>query len=118
MNDLNINDDLYFIHYSSEEIFLQNRKVLNKILCINIFNTLIKEESNLYLQQKVIYSTIKCKAILGLIRIKDIDHIIYVKTSQSVCFIENSEIFRIVDVEIIPLNSDINNNNNDNKYLK
>jgi hypothetical protein len=116
MNDLNINDDLYFIHYSSEEIFLQNRKVLNRILCININNTLIKEESNLYLQQKVIYSTIKCKAILGIIRIKDFDHLIYVKTSQSVCFIENSEIFKIIDIEIIPINSNLKNEKN-NYYI-
>ena len=123
MNDLNINDDLYFIHYSSEEIFLQNRKALNKILCINILNTLIKEESNLYLKQKVIYSTIKCKAILGIIKIKEFDHLIYVKTAQNVCFIENSEIFKIVDIEIIPINSDLkkdknNFNINNSNYSK
>ena len=70
-----LNDYPYFLLSSNEEVFLQYqnyspKSYLNKVISINLFTCLVKSESPEILKEKVIYSTYKAKAILGLIRIK------------------------------------------------
>ena len=96
-----MDNDLYLIHCSSQEIFLQYKKNTSQLLSINLKNGNIKEETQSILKDKVLYSTIKAKAILGIIKILSLDLILYVKTAQSVGFIDNYEIFRIIDVDFV-----------------
>ena len=98
-----MDNDLYLIHCSSQEIFLQFKKNLNQLLSINLKNGNISEVNQNILKDKVLYSTIKAKAILGIIKILNLELIIYVKTSQSIGFIDNYEIFRIIDIDFVQL---------------
>ena len=76
-----MDNDLYLIHCSSQEIFLQYKKNISQLLSINLKNGNIKEETQSILKDKVLYSTIKAKAILGIIKILSLDLILYVKNA-------------------------------------
>ena len=88
-----MDNDLYLIHCSSQEIFLQYKKNISQLLSINLKFGNIKEENHSILKEKILYTTIKAKAILGIIKIIYLDLILYVKTEQSVRFIDIYEIF-------------------------
>ena len=79
-----LNDYPYFLLSSSEELFLQYqnyspKSYLNKVISVNLFTSSIKSENPEILKEKIIYSTQKAKAILGMINIKNTNFILYVK---------------------------------------
>jgi len=99
-----LNDFPYFLLSSDEELFLQYQNYspksrLNKVISVNLFTCVVKAESPDILKQKIIYSTFKAKAILGIIRIKDINFILYITSSEKVGQIKNQEVFKITDVD-------------------
>ena len=88
-----MDNDLFLIHCSSQEIFLQCKKKIAQLLSINLKFGNIKEENHSILKEKILYTTIKAKTILGIIKIIYLDLILHVKTEQSVRFIDIYEIF-------------------------
>ena len=99
-----LNDFPYFLLSSDEELFLQYQNYspksrLNKVISVNLFTCVVKAESPDILKQKIIYSTFKAKAILGIIRIKDINFILYITSSEKVGQIKNQDVFKITDVD-------------------
>ena len=103
-----LNDYPYFLLSSNEQLFLQYqnyspKSYLNKVISINLFNYLIKSENPEILKEKIIYTTIKAKAILGIIRIKDLNFLLYITSSEKVGLIKNQDIFKITDVEFFEI---------------
>ena len=99
-----LNDFPYFLLSSDEELFLQYQNYspksrLNKVISVNLFTCVVKAESPDILKQKIIYSTFKAKAILGIIRIKDINFILYITSSEKVGQVKNQDVFKITDVD-------------------
>ena len=99
-----LNDFPYFLLSSDEELFLQYQNYspksrLNKVISVNLFTCVVKSENPDILKQKIIYSTFKAKAILGIIRIKDINFILYITSSEKVGQVKNQDVFKITDVD-------------------
>ena len=103
-----LNDYPYFLLTSNEEVFLQYqnyspKSYLNKVISVNLFTSQVKSENPEILKQKVIYLTYKAKAILGIIRIKGINFILYITSSEKIGQIKNQDIFRITDVDFFEI---------------
>lgn len=98
-----VTEDLYQIHISSDEIFIQFQPDVEKLLSINLLSSMVTEADQITFKNKVIYSTIKAKAILGIIKIKNADFLLYVKSAINTCFIEDYEVYRIREVDFIPI---------------
>ena len=103
-----LNDYPYFLLSSNEEVFLQYQNYspksrLNKVISINLFTSYVKSESPEILKEKVIYSTYKAKAILGIIRIKGINFVLYIISSEKIGQIKNQDVFRITDVDFFEI---------------
>ena len=128
-----LNDYPYFLLSSNEELFLQYqnyspKSYLNKVISINLFNCQVKAENPEILKEKIIYSTYKAKAILGIIRIKDINFVLYITSSEKIGQIKNQDVFRITDVDFFEISDPKIKHSNDQeisdlkegikKYLK
>ena len=103
-----LNDYPYFLLSSNEELFLQYqnyspKSYLNKVISINLFTSYVKSESPEILKEKIIYSTYKAKAILGIIRIKGINFVLYIVSSEKIGQIKNQDVFRITDVDFLEI---------------
>ena len=103
-----LNDYPYFLLSSNEELFLQYqnyspKSYLNKVISVNLFTSQVKSENPEILKQKVIYLTYKAKAILGIIRIKGINFVLYIVSSEKIGQIKGQDIFRITDVEFFEI---------------
>ena len=103
-----LNDYPYFLLSSNEELFLQYqnyspKSYLNKVLSVNLFTSEIKSENPEILKEKVIYSTQKAKAILGMINIKDTNFILYITSSDKVGQLKGQDVFRITEVEFFEI---------------
>ena len=103
-----LNDYPYFLLTSNEEVFLQYqnyspKSYLNKVISVNLFTSQVKSENPEILKQKVIYLTYKAKAILGIIRIKGANFILYITSSEKIGQIKNQDIFRITDVDFFEI---------------
>ena len=103
-----LNDYPYFLLSSNEELFLQYqnyspKSYLNKVLSVNFFTSEIKSENPEILKEKVIYSTQKAKAILGMINIKDTNFILYITSSDKVGQLKGQDVFRITEVEFFEI---------------
>ena len=103
-----LNDYPYFLFSSNEELFLQyqnysQKNRLNKVISVNLFTSVIKSENPEILKEKVIYSTQKAKAILGMITIKDKNFILYIASSEKVGQLKNQDIFRITEVDFFEI---------------
>ena len=103
-----LNDYPYFLLSSNEELFLQyqnysQKNRLNKVISVNLFTSVIKSENPEILKEKVIYSTQKAKAILGMITIKDKNFILYIASSEKVGQLKNQDIFRITEVDFFEI---------------
>ena len=97
------NKTLYNIITSSEETFIQyynyeQNTIINKVVSVNFTGDKIKIIDPNSLKQKVMYKTIKAKAILGIIKIKTFDYIIYVIESEIVGKVKNENIYKINDI--------------------
>lgn len=98
-----VTQDLYQIHISSEELFLQYQLDSSKLLSINLLSSTVTEIDQSILSSKVIYSTIKAKAILGIIKIQNVDFLLYNKSAVCTCSIDSCDIYRIKEVDFIPI---------------
>ena len=103
-----LNDYPYFLLSSNEELFLQyqnytSKSYLNKVISINLFTSAVKSENPEILKEKIIYSTQKAKAILGMINIKNINFILYVTSSDKVGQLKNQDVFRITEVDFFEI---------------
>ena len=103
-----LNDYPYFLLSSNEEVFLQYqnyspKSYLNKVISINLFTNVVKSENPEILKEKIIYSTYKAKAILGIISIKGINFVLYIVASDKIGQIKNQDIFRITDVDFFEI---------------
>ena len=113
-----LNDYPFFILSSSEEFFLQyqnysQNNYINRVLSVNIFTGQVKSENPDILKEKVIYSTYKAKAILGLIKIKNVDFFLYVTSSEKVCQMKNQDIYKITEVDFFEISDQKINTNSD-----
>ena len=103
-----LNDYPYFLLSSSEELFLQYqnyspKSYLNKVISVNLFTSAIKSENPEILKEKIIYSTQKAKAILGMINIKNSNFILYVTSSEKVGQLKNKDVFKITEVDFFEI---------------
>ena len=103
-----LNDYPYFLLSSNEELFLQyqnytSKSYLNKVISINLFTSAVKSENPEILKEKIIYSTQKAKAILGMINIKNINFILYVTSSDKVGQLKDQDVFRITEVDFFEI---------------
>ena len=128
-----LNDYPYFLLSSNEELFLQYqnyspKSYLNRVISINLFNCQVKAENPEILKEKIIYSTYKAKAILGIIRIKNINFVLYITSSEKIGQIKNQDVFKITDVDFFEISDPKIKHSNDQeisdlkegikKYLK
>ena len=103
-----LNDYHYFILSSNEELFLQYqnyspKSYLNKVISVNLFTSVVKSENPEILKEKIIYSTQKAKAILGIINIKNTNFILYITSSEKVGQFKDQDVFRITEVDFFEI---------------
>ena len=103
-----LNDYPYFILSSNEELFLQYqnyspKSYLNKVISVNLFTSVVKSENPEILKEKIIYSTQKAKAILGIINIKNTNFILYITSSEKVGQFKDQDVFRITEVDFFEI---------------
>ena len=103
-----LNDYPYFILSSNEELFLQYqnyspKSYLNKVISVNLFTSVVKSEYPEILKEKIIYSTQKAKAILGIINIKNTNFILYITSSEKVGQFKDQDVFRITEVDFFEI---------------
>ena len=103
-----LNDYPYFLLSSNEELFLQYqnyspKSYLNKVISVNLFTSAIKSQNPEILKEKIIYSTQKAKAILGMINIKNTNFILYVTSSEKVGQLKDQDVFKITEVDFFEI---------------
>ena len=103
-----LNDYPYFLLSSNEELFLQYqnyspKSYLNKVISVNLFTSAIKSQNPEILKEKIIYSTQKAKAILGMINIKNTNFILYVTSSEKVGQLKDQNVFKITEVDFFEI---------------
>jgi hypothetical protein len=96
----------YRIYLSTDCIYLQHLSY-QKILALEKFSSNVYETEPDILNKIVIYGAIKPHAILGIIKIFSMDFLVYVKSCQPVGSIDDAEIFKIKDAELLPIADDI-----------
>ena len=98
------NQKPFKIIISGAETFLQYKDLnTNKIISINAFKNIIKLENQDILEKSVIYKVFDAYAILGIINIKNLNYVLYVKTCKIVGRIRNEIIYRIEEVDFCPM---------------
>ena len=70
---------------------------------MNLFTSEIKSENPEILKEKVIYSTQKAKAILGMINIKETNFILYITSSDKAGQLKGQDVFRITEVDFFEI---------------
>lgn len=96
----------YRVYLSSDCIYLQHLSY-SKILAIEKFSSHVYETDQEILNKIAIYGAVKPHAILGIMKIFNMDFLVYVKSCQPVGYIEEAEIYKVKDVELIPIADDI-----------
>ncbi len=81
------------------------------MLCIEKFSCNLFECEQDILNKVTVYDIIKPHAILGIMRIGPVDFLVYVKVTQLVGTIEEAEVFKIKDADLIPICDEITSNN-------
>jgi hypothetical protein len=113
-------DGDYKAYITNENIIIQHNQY-NKVLNINKNTSKIFESDLSILNQikKTTINSFKPHAILGIISIEDIEILILVKSAFFIGKIEEAEIFRINEVELIPIvpNYKIDNISNEIKNI-
>jgi hypothetical protein len=100
----------YRIYFSTDNIYLQHLQY-NKILTIEKFSSNVYESDPDILNKVVLYGAIKPHAILGISRIGNYDFLVYVKVCVLVGSVEEAQIFKIKETELIPIVDDITASN-------
>jgi hypothetical protein len=96
----------YRIYLSSDCIYLQHLSY-SKILAIEKFSSNVYETDQDILNKIVIYGAVKPHAILGIMKIFSMDFLVYVKSCQPVGYIDDAEIYKIKETELIPIADDV-----------
>ena len=98
------NSTPYNLLSSSEETFIQyincdnKNDLVNKVVSVNFNGDKIRVVDPSILQQKVIYKTYKSKAILGIIKIKTFDYVMFVTANEKIGKIKDEAIYKITDI--------------------
>jgi hypothetical protein len=100
----------YRIYLSTDKLYLQHLQY-SKILTIEKFSSNLYETEQDILNKVVIHGAIKPHAILGIIKIGSTDFLLYVKTCQIVGALEEAEIFKVKEVDVVPITDEITANN-------
>ena len=94
------NDNPFTIISSGEEVLLQfKNNTITKLISINIINNIIKIENPDILEKKVTYKVLNAKAILGIINIRDLEFVLFVKSSEIIGKMKNEIIYKISEVD-------------------
>ena len=111
------NEKIFRVISTEEEIFIQYKNSLApniiKLLSININKNEIKIENPEILKNISKIRKTKAKAILGIIKIKEIEFLLYVTSSEIVGQIKGEAIYRISEVDFCEIP---NKNLNKNEY--
>jgi hypothetical protein len=100
----------YRIYKGADSFYLQHLSY-SKVLTIEKFSCNLYESEQDILNKVTVFDIIKPHAILGIVRIGPVDFLVYVKVSQLVGTIEDAEVFKIKDADLIPICDDITANN-------
>ena len=96
-------DNPFRVILSEEEVFLKYKNYLDpnimKLLSINLNKKEIKVEDPEILKNIKISQKYKAKAILGIINIKNVEFILFVKSSEAIGLIKGEIIYRITEVD-------------------
>jgi hypothetical protein len=95
----------YRINITNDTIYIQHVSY-NKIVAIDKFNSNLYETDISEIKNVRINQVLKPHSILGILKISNIDFLVYVKICQSVGTIEGAEIFKIREAELIPIVED------------
>lgn len=100
----------YRIYRGSDCLYLQHLSY-SKVLTIEKFSCNLYESEAEVLNKVTLYDIVKPHAILGTLKIGSIDFLVYVKVGQSVGLIDEAEIFKVKEAELLPICDDIIANN-------
>lgn len=105
-----ITEGNYRVYFTADSIYLQNIH-LNKILHVEKFTCNISECDLDILKKISVYAVMKPHCILGILKIESYNFFVFVKSAILIGKIENSEIFKIKEAELIPITDDTTANN-------
>lgn len=100
-----ITEGNYRIFFTTDCIYLQNI-YFNKILTVEKFTCNIKENNIDILKNINVYAVMKPHCILGILKIESYHFFVFVKSATLIGKIENSEVFKIKEAELIPITDD------------
>jgi hypothetical protein len=100
----------YRIFLSTDNIYVQHTSC-KKTLTIEKFSSNVNEVDNDVLNKVTIITAIKPHAILGILKIGSYDFLVYVKVTNLVCVIEGAEVFKIKEIDCVPIMDDTTANN-------
>ena len=93
----------YRISIGQDSIYIQHINMIKKVLVIEKFTSNIYETDVDILNKVIIYGSFSPHAILGILRIRTYDFLVYVKIAQVVGIFDGSEIYKIKEPETIAI---------------
>jgi hypothetical protein len=105
-----INEGNYRVYFTNDCIYIQNIN-FNKILIVEKFSSLISEVNLDILKNINVYAVMKPHCILGILKIETYNFFVFVKSAILIGTIDNKEIFKIKEAELIPITDDITTDN-------
>lgn len=100
----------YRIYFTNDSIYIQNLN-FDKILIVENFSSFISEVNLDILKDINVYAVMKPHCILGILKIETYNFFVFVKSAILIGAIDNKEIFKIKEAELIPITDDINADN-------
>lgn len=100
-----ITEGNYRVYFTTDSIYLQNIN-FNKILTVEKFTCNISEDNIDLLKKINVYAVMKPHCILGILKIESYNFFVFVKSAILIGKIENAEIFKIKEAELIPITDD------------
>lgn len=100
-----ITEGNFRVYFTTDSIYLQNIN-LNKILTVEKFTCNISENNVDILKKINVYAVTKPHCILGILKIESCNFFVFVKSALLIGKIENAEIFKIKEAELIPITDD------------
>jgi len=100
-----ITEGNYRVYFTADSILVQNIS-FNKILMVEKFTCNISENNIDILKIINVFAVMTPHSILGIIKIESYNFFVFVKSAVLIGKIENSEIFKIKEAELIPITDD------------
>jgi len=100
-----ITEGNYRVYFTTDSIYLQNIN-FNKILTVEKFTCNLSENSIDILKKINVYAVMKPHCILGILKIESYNFFVFVKSAILIGKIENAEIFKIKEAELVPITDD------------